>query len=118
MAFQAIFRYKLPEKYEVMNILGVPLLRIVLNWFSTLFSQNLKLDTLLKTWDFLFLKGEIVLYRVALRILHTQYIFNKGTEQVESILQKPVGIDWDIHKMLGRNGLTSEEYHEFLAMYN
>ena len=101
-----------------MNILGVPLQKIALGWFSTLFAHNFKLETLLKIWDFLFLKGEVVLFRLALRILHTQSILNKDPNQVESVLHRPIGIDWDINKMLGRDGLTNEEYSEFMGLYN
>eukprot|EP00761_Pharyngomonas_kirbyi_P004679 gb/GECH01004684.1/.p1 GENE.gb/GECH01004684.1/~~gb/GECH01004684.1/.p1 ORF type:complete len:537 (+),score=115.46 gb/GECH01004684.1/:1-1611(+) len=67
--FQILFKSYLPSLKRTFDEHDINPHFYLMEWFLTLFSKSLPLDTAARVWDLFFLYGEIFLYRLAIGIL-------------------------------------------------
>ena len=92
-------------------MIGVHPSIIVIPWFKTLLSQQLSITVLFRLWDILFLKGEIVIFRVALSIFKNMELRNKDAETVlESMMCLDTLVGAKINEVTADSILTKDEF--------
>lgn len=70
VVFDELLRETMPDLVEFLRDNFIEPKTFSFQWFSCLFSYNFSWEVLAKIWDLLFLKGQKILFRVALATLH------------------------------------------------
>lgn len=109
---------KFPEKFEIMKYYDIHPSMFMVEWFYTLFARQFSFDSLFKLWDFFFLKGEVVLFRVVLMAFAETDFKNKQPSDIMSTMKKlDKLLGPGFYKQLDGGGLSENDYmllvHEF-----
>ncbi|KAI8518093.1 hypothetical protein Bbelb_041100 [Branchiostoma belcheri] len=99
----------MPHLQEHLELLGILLSTVTLNWFLALFFDSVPFETLLRIWDCFLLEGPKVLFRFSLAILklHGEAILSREDSlSVMKYMKTMAKVTYDVE------GLTLEKYRE------
>jgi hypothetical protein len=90
----------------------------MVEWFYTLFSRQFNLEMLFGIWDMLFLRGEVVLFRIVILAFDRTDFRNKQPQEILNTLKR-------LDKLLGPNlikeldssVLTEDDYFKLLSEF-
>lgn len=63
-------------------MMNIPVAKLMVGWFGSLFACNLSLQPLFRFWDLLFLEGEVMLFRLALFVFKKKDFRNKDSQAI------------------------------------
>ena len=102
----------------ILEILNIEPSYFMINWFKTLFASHMALDNLFRLWDFLFLKGDVALFWLALGIFKKIDFRSKEPEEIHKQLMQldPLVTD-NIHKIIayGEQTLPEDRFRKIVA---
>ena len=85
------FKALCPEVYIYFDKLEISIKLYMYNWIDNLFSETFDYDLILRIWDIILLKGEVVLYELGLAIIKVQEkeLINLIVHDISDRLKKP-----------------------------
>jgi hypothetical protein len=108
-----------PDKFEVMKAYDIHPSIFMVEWFYTLFARQFAFDLLFKLWDMIFLKGEIVLFRLVLLIFsHTEFKGKQPGEIMNSMKRLDKVLGTSFYRQLGSGVLTEDDYFRLVHEYD
>ena len=85
--FDDLLTEAMPDLVEFLRDNFIEPKTFTLQWFSCLFSYNFSWEVLSKIWDVLFIKGQKILFRVALATLHIMKDTIMSRDGIEEIMR-------------------------------
>jgi hypothetical protein len=108
-----------PEKFEVMKAHDIHPSIFMVEWFYTLFARQFAFDLLFKLWDLIFLKGEVVLFRLVLLIFsHTEFKGKQPGDIMNSMKRLDKVLGTGFYRQLGNGILTEDDYLRLVHEYD
>lgn len=95
---------------DILSIFGIHPSVVVIPWLRTLYAAQLPVTTLFKLWDILFLRGEIVLFRLAISVFGRIDMRNKDASTILADLNKLDSVALDVHQMTDASVLDKDRF--------
>lgn len=103
---------------EILSIVGIHPSIIVVPWFRTLFSAQLDFEVLFKLWDVLFLKGEIVIFRIAIVVFQNLDLRNKEPHDIiQAVNSLDKAVATHLSAAYSESILSKEEFDSLLRNF-
>ena len=108
-----------PDKFEVMKEHEIHPSIFMVEWFYTLFARQFTFDLLFKLWDMIFLKGEVVLFRLVLLIFsNTEFKDRQPGDIMNSMKRLDKVLGNSFYKQLGTGVLSEDDYLRLVHEYD
>lgn len=116
--FDHVIKERNPLVTDILSMIGIHPSILVVPWFRTLFSAQLDIENLFKLWDVLFLKGEIVIFRMAFAVFDNLDLRNKDAEAVlNSIRSLDTLVGPSLQATTANTVLTKEMFESLLTKF-